>query len=416
MCALGTCLLGLGHEATHAGELGNLVGGATGTGVEHHEDGVEALVGFGHLLHEGFLEVGVDVGPGVDDLVVTLVVGDETHVVVHGDLVDFIITALDDVGLLDGDDDVVEVEGEAAFVGFAVAEVLDAIEELAGAGHADGLDDLGDDVAQGLLGDDGVDEAALNGYDFVDNDAAYGGFDKVLDAGSALVDVVDHDLDGGVYVDALLVEGDEGFFRAVEGEACALGSGTELGDVVEAEHHVLRGHGDRCAVGRVEDVVALEHEHLCLEYGLVAEGEVYGHLVAVEVGVEGGTGEGVELDGFALNHFGLEGLDAEAVKGRCTVEEHGVSLHDVLEDVPDDGLAAIDNLLGALDGLDNAALDELADDEGLVELGCHEFGQTALAHLELWTYNDDGTCGVVDTLTEEVLTEATLLTLEGVGE
>ena len=44
LCALGTCLLGLGHEATHAGELGNLVGGATGTGVEHHEDGVEALV------------------------------------------------------------------------------------------------------------------------------------------------------------------------------------------------------------------------------------------------------------------------------------------------------------------------------------------------------------------------------------
>ena len=68
--------------------------------------------------------------------------------------------------------------------------------------------------------------------------------------------------------------------------------------------------------------------------------------------------------------------------GRGTVEEHGVTFHDELEDVPNDGFATIDDLLGALDRLHNAALDELADDEGLVELGGHEFGETAFAHLE----------------------------------
>ena len=61
-------------------------------------------------------------------------------------------------------------------------------------------------------------------------------------------------------------------------------------------------------------------------------------------------------------------------------------------------------------------LDELADDEGLVELGGHEFGETAFAHLEFGTYDDDGTTGIVDALTEEVLAETALLTLEGVGE
>ena len=143
---------------------------------------------------------------------------------------------------------------------------------------------------------------------------------------------------------------------------------------------------------------------------------MYGHLVAVEVGVEGGTSEGVELDGFALDELGLEGLDGKTVERRGTVEEHGVAFHHEFKDIEDDGLTTVDDLLGALDGLHNAALDELADDEGLVEFGGHEFGETALAHLEFGTDDDHGTTGIVDTLTKEVLTETALLTLQRVGE
>ncbi len=64
----------------------------------------------------------------------------------------------------------------------------------------------------------------------------------------------------------------------------------------------------------------------------------------------------------------------------------------------------------------NAALDELADYEGLVKLGRHVFWNTALVHLQLGAYDDNRTGGVVDTLTEKILTETALLTLERVGE
>ena len=261
---VGTGFLGLGHETTHTGELGDLVGATTGSGVEHHEDRVETLVGFGHLLHEGGLDVAVDLGPGVDDLVVSLVVGDETHTVVAHDLLYALITGLDDIGLFGGDDDIVEVEGQTAFVGLEVTEVLDAIEEFAGARHTDGLDDAGDDVAERFLGDDGVDEAYFGRDDFVDDDATDGGLDEVTNGESVFVEVVDEHLDGGVHGDTLLIVGDDGFFGSVEGEAGSLGAGTELGDVVETEHHVLGGDGDGGAVGGVEDVVALEHQHLRL--------------------------------------------------------------------------------------------------------------------------------------------------------
>ena len=231
-----------------------------------------------------------------------------------------------------------------------------------------------------------------------------------------LVAVLDHHLDLCVEVATPLVVGDDGFFRTVEGQSFTLGSRTYLGDIVETEHHILRGHGDRRAVGGIKDVVALEHEDLRLEDSLVGQREVYSHLVAVEVGVERRTCQRVELYGLALDELGLERLDTQTVKRRSTVEEHGMALHHILEDIPDDRFAAVDDFLRRLHRLDDAALDEFAYDERLVELGGHEFGQTALAHLQFRTHHDDRACGIVDTLTEQVLAETSLLTLERVRE
>ena len=69
-----------------------------------------------------------------------------------------------------------------------------------------------------------------------------------------------------------------------------------------------------------------------------------------------------------------------------------MALHDVFEDVPDDRLATVDNLFGALHRLHDAALNELADDERLIEFCSHEFRQTALAHTQFRTNDDYGTC------------------------
>ena len=70
------------------------------------------------------------------------------------------------------------------------------------------------------------------------------------------------------------------------------------------------------------------------------------HLVTIEVGVESRTGERVELDGLSFNHPRLEGLDTESVEGRCTVEEHWMTLHHVLEYVPNYRILAVNDLLG----------------------------------------------------------------------
>ena len=99
----------------------------------------------------------------------------------------------------------------------------------------------------------------------------------------------------------------------------------------------------------------------------------------------------MELDGLTLNKLRLEGLNTQTVKCRCTVKQHGVTLHNILKDIPDDRLTAVDNLLGRLNGLDDAALNELADYKRLVELSCHQLRQTALTHLQLRTDHDNRT-------------------------
>ncbi len=106
----GTCLLGLGHQATHAGQLADLAGTTTGTGVKHHVYGIETVLGLAHGLHQYLGQVVVDLCPSLDNLIVTLLVGDEAHTIVHGDALDFIIASLYEFGFLLGHDDIAQVE------------------------------------------------------------------------------------------------------------------------------------------------------------------------------------------------------------------------------------------------------------------------------------------------------------------
>ncbi len=174
------------------------------------------------------------------------------------------------------------------------------------------------------------------------------------------------------------------------------------------------------AIGRPwagrQDVVGREHQDARLGLGLDRQRQVHGHLVAVEVGVEGGADQRVDLDGLALDEHGLEGLDAQAVQRRGAVEQHRVLPDDLLEHVPHLGDHRVHQLLGGLDVLDLLALDEPAHDERLEELERHQLGQPALVQAQLRAGHDDRAARVVDALAEQVLPEAALLALEHVGE
>ena len=117
---------------------------------------------------------------------------------------------------------------------------------------------------------------------------------------------------------------------------------------------------------------------------------MYGHLVTVEVGVERSTCKRMKLDCLALNHLRLECLNTQTVKCRRTVQKNRVTLHYMLQNIPNDWLATVNNLLCRLYSLNDTALYELANDKWLVKFGCHKLGKTAIGADELFAGDVSG--------------------------
>ena len=186
----------------------------------------------------------------------------------------------------------------------------------------------------------------------------------------------------------------------------------DYGQIVGAEYHILSGNGNGAAVRGLEQVVSRKHKEASLCLSLCRKRNMDCHLVAVEVGVECGTNKRMKPYGSALDKHRLECLDTEAVKRGSTVEHDGVILDDYLKSIPHCGVGALDHLTGGFDVARDLGLDKALHNEGLEELESHLFGKTALIELEVRSDDDNRTAGVVDTLTEQVLSETSLLTFQ----
>ncbi len=140
------------------------------------------------------------------------------------------------------------------------------------------------------------------------------------------------------------------------------------------------------------------------------------HLVAVEVRVEWSADKRRNFNRSALDKHGLERLNGKAVQRGRTVQKNGMLLNDFFKDVPNEVLALFHSALCALDIVALARFDEPLHNEGLEELDRHLFGKSALEDLQIGSYDDNRTAGVVDALSEKVLTETPLLTAEKSGQ
>src|SRR5690606_14297356 len=132
--------------------------------------------------------------------------------------------------------------------------------------------------------------------------------------------------------------------------------------------------GDRATIRGLEDVVGCKHQHASLSLSLYRKRQVHSHLVTVEVCVERGANERVELDCLTFNELRLEGLDAQAVQGRCAVEQHGTLTDDLFEHVPNLRAATLNRALSGLDVLRVTEVHQALDHERLEQLESHLLG------------------------------------------
>ena len=413
--------LRVGHEAAHAGELADLLDVTASTGERHHVDGVELVEVLGHRVADLF----VGLVPDVDDLLVALLVADEAQLVVVVDGGHLRVSLRQDLALGRRDGGVVDRHGDARARGVVEAGVLQAVEDRRQLGQLVGVAHILHQAADLLLVHLVVQEGVVGRQHVVEDDAS----DRRLDAVARLVLLVhaiarSHlhghaqahlDLRLQVEVGASIV-GAHGVVDVGEHAALALETVAGGGQVVQADDHVLRRHRERAAMCRALDVVRRQHEHARLSLSLSAERHVHSHLVAIEVGVEGGADQRMQADGLALHQHRLECLDAEAVQGWRAVQQHRMIGDDLFQHVPHAAGTAVDLALRVLDVIGVFQLHQALDDERLEQLQRHLAGQAALVQLQLRAHHDDRTAGVVDALAQQVLAEAALLALQHVAD
>ena len=143
---------------------------------------------------------------------------------------------------------------------------------------------------------------------------------------------------------------------------------------------------------------------------------MHSHLVAIEVGVECRTCQRMQLNGLTFYHFRLERLNTQAVQRWCTVQQHRMTLHHIFQNIPNNRIFAVDDFFGRFYGFDNTAFYQLTDNERFIQFGSHIFRQTAFAHFQFGANDDNRACRIVNTFTQQVLTETTLFTFQAIRQ
>ncbi len=377
----------------------------------------------GEVVHQRLADFVTRTTPDVHDLVVALTLRDQTGGVLLFDLLDFLLGAGDDLVLLFGNQHVVDADGDAGLGRQREAGLQQLVGKDRGFTQAAAAERRVDQARDFLLLQRLVHDTERQplGQNFRQQSATHRGFHHGGLGREGAGDLVFLIL-GQPHADAagdfhlLGIERALHFRYISEHDAFALAIDALAGGVIQAQHHVLRGHDGRLAVGREQDVVRRQHQCARFHLRLERQRHVHGHLVAVEVGVECGADQRVQLNGLALDQQGLERLDAQAVQRGRAVEHHRMLADHVFQNVPDDGGLRFDFLLGRLDGGGHAHGFELVEDEGLEQLQRHQLGQAALMQLEGRAHGNHRTARVVDALAQQVLAEAAALALDHVGQ
>ena len=88
----------------------------------------------------------------------------------------------------------------------------------------------------------------------------------------------------------------------------------------------------------------------------------------------------------------------------------------IFEDIPYLRLQTLYHLLRTLDVVCGSVLDKLLHNERLEQLDRHLLRKTTLVDLQLRSYDDNGTSGIVNSFTKQVLAETALFTFQHIGK
>ena len=143
---------------------------------------------------------------------------------------------------------------------------------------------------------------------------------------------------------------------------------------------------------------------------------MYRHLVTIEVRIKRGTNKGMKLNSLTFYKDRLKCLDTKTVQCRRTVQHNRMFFDNVLENVPYLRLELLHHFLCIFNVVRGTVCNKLFHNKRLEQLDSHLFRKTALINLQLRSYDDNRTSGVVNSFTQKVLTETSGFTFQHIGK
>jgi hypothetical protein len=383
------------------------------TGIGHHIDGVERLLHHRlalfharlagntvdhrlatQLLHHRLGDLVAGAAPDIYHLVVTFTVSHQAGSVLSVDFMHFLFCCADQVVLFRRHQHIVHTDRDTRAGRIGKAGIHQPISH----DHR---------IAQSALAETGVDQARdlLLLERLVDQGKRQTCRQHLGQQGTAhrsfIANPLFHRLTGFVLVDLLETHHHFGlqldFARLVSarhlgdiGEHRTLTQCADLlaGHVIQAQHDVLRRDDDRLTVRGRQHIVGSQHQGARFHLRLQRQRHVHRHLVAVEVGVECGTHQRMQLDRLAFDQQRFERLNAETVQGRCTIQQHRMFANHFFENIPYDRFFCFHHTLAGLDGSRQTHRFEPAENERLEQFQRHFLGQAALMQLQLRPHHD----------------------------
>ena len=219
-----------------------------------------------------------------------------------------------------------------------------------------------------------------------------------------------------VQVHILVLEGRTRFVNILEDHPFTFTTSFFSCQVVVTDNHVLWWGHDRLTILRCQDVSSGKHQQTSFGLGFIWQRNVDGHLVTVKVGVISFSNQWVQTHCLTWNQDRLKRLNSQTVKRWCTVQKNWVLLDNVFQDVHNNFVTTVDHTLSGTNVTSQVTSNQFLHDEWAEQFHSHWTWQSHLVHLQERTNVDNWTSWVVNTLTKQVLTETSLLTLKHVWQ
>ncbi|CDB20738.1 predicted protein [Blautia sp. CAG:52] len=140
------------------------------------------------------------------------------------------------------------------------------------------------------------------------------------------------------------------------------------------------------------------------------------HLVTIEIGIERGTNQRMQLDRFTFYQDRFKCLNTQTMQCRSTVQHNRMLFDNVFQYIPYFRLYFLDHFLCIFNVMSGSVCNQFFHNERFKQLDCHLFRQTTLINLQFRSNDDYGTSGVVNSFTQQVLTETSGFTFQHIGQ